>query len=114
MHAAGLVEVIQDIQNALGPAPETPLCEAIRCGDDDAVFTSSSKLSGLSTLLPKEEAIAAQRPDYLRLLLKADSLIEDRMVAKACDRMDRESIRILLEFGWPINQPVNGAASLLW
>ena len=113
-HASDIEKVIREVKEELGPAPGNSLYEAIRRGNKDVVRKSSTQLSGLSTLGPKNEAILVGRPDFLKLLLARDSLIEEEIVATACERKDRESIRTFLDFGWPINRPIHLAASLLW
>ena len=106
----------QELMNSLEkePAPWKPLCEAIRRGDEDMVREESLHLEGPSTLAAKKEAILVGRPDLLKLPLKRDDSIEDDTVATACDRKDRDSVRILLDFGWPIDEPVYFTTSLLW
>ncbi len=56
----------------------------------------------------------AGRSDLLNFLLQQDDLISEDVVAAACERKDRESVRLLLDSGWPIDKPVQTAASLLW
>ncbi|KAK6442797.1 hypothetical protein LTR95_000956 [Oleoguttula sp. CCFEE 5521] len=112
-HAFDIDEAISKLQQELGPAPDDALCEAIRCADEDAVRRSKSHSLGLSSLRAKKSAIEARRPDFLRLLLEADSSVEEDLVFTACNRKDRQSTRMLIDFGWPANQPVYFAASLL-
>ncbi|KAK3066999.1 hypothetical protein LTR53_016382 [Teratosphaeriaceae sp. CCFEE 6253] len=45
--------------------------------------------------------------------MSQDDLISEDVVAAACERKDRESVRLLLASGWPIDKPVQTAASLL-
>ena len=105
-------DVISDLKTELGPAAGNAMCEAIRHGNDDKV-RENSLLEGPSTLAPKKEAILAGRPDLLKLLLERDNSVDEDMVTAACKRKDRDSIRILLDFGWPIDKPINCTASLL-
>lgn len=93
--------------------------ELINSLQEDANFCNDVHREGEETALignlhAKREAIQQGRHDLLQLLLQRDDTIEDDMVVTACDRKDRGSIRILLDFGWQINKPVYNAASLLW
>ncbi|KAK3686835.1 hypothetical protein LTR37_019426 [Vermiconidia calcicola] len=105
-------ETLADI---LGPDPWNPLCEAVRQGDKDRVRDLSFQLSSATTaaISPKKEAIVVGRPDFLRLLLEQNSTITEELVAAACNRKDTECVQVLLEFGWPIDQPIYSTASLL-
>ena len=105
-------DVIRDLDAELGLTVGDAMCEAIRRGDDNKV-REHSLLDGPSTLAPKKEAILAGRPDLLTLLLERDNSVDEDMVTAACKRKDRDSIRILLDFGWPIDKPINCTASLL-
>jgi hypothetical protein len=108
-----LQTVIDDLERQLGPWPWRALCEAIDRGDEQAIHEQSLLISGKETLIPKKLAIEVGRPDVLRMLLERDGLFEDDMVVAACERQDRTCIRILMDFGWPIEQPICDA-SVLW
>ena len=110
--SAGYREFVDSLEKV--PASWKPLCEAIRRGDEDMVREGSLHLEGLPTHPAKMAAILAGRPDFLKLLLERDSSIDDLTVATACEKRDRDSVRMLLDFGWPINQPIRLTASLLW
>jgi hypothetical protein len=94
--------------------PGLPVCEAIRDGHEQKVRETSLNLKGLSTISPKREAIIQGRADFLKLLLANDNTISEDLVAIACQRKDRDSVRTLLDFGWHVNSPVYSTASLLW
>lgn len=107
-------EVIASLEKDFGPHPGKAVSEAVRIGDRSAVLEQSRHLTGSPTLLPKKTAILEGRLDFLKLLLEQDDLIDEELVFTACERKDREGIRMLLDFGWPIDRPVRSAASLLW
>ncbi|TKA61127.1 hypothetical protein B0A55_12371, partial [Friedmanniomyces simplex] len=108
---AGYQELMVSLEKE--PAPWKPLCEAIRRDDEDIFREESLHLKGPPTLAAKKEAILVGRLDLLKLLLERDDSIEDDTVATACDRKYRDSVRMLLDFGWPIDKPVYFTASLL-
>ncbi|KAK6442246.1 hypothetical protein LTR95_001521 [Oleoguttula sp. CCFEE 5521] len=112
-HVDDIQEVIRALEEELRPVATNSLIEAIHHGDKDAVVTNSFKLKGLTTLDPKREAIIAGRSDFFEVLLREDPTIDEDMVATACERKDRDIIRILLDFGWPIDKPLYSMASLL-
>ena len=109
-----LIQIGTDTKIDLSPAPWKSLCEAIRRGDEEIVREESLHLEGPLTIPAKREAILGGRQDFLKLLLDRDDTIDDSTVATACDRKDRTSVRILFDFGWPINKSVYCTASLLW
>ena len=109
---AGFEELMESL--AKEPIPWKALSEAIRHGDEAMVRQESLHFEGAQTLDPKMEAILLGRPDFLKILLERDNHIEDNVVATACERKDRDCVRMLLDFGWPINRPVHFTASLLW
>ena len=111
---ADLRDVIASLEKDIGPHPGKALSKAICDADEHAILETSLHLRGSPTLMPKKTAILEGRPDLLRLLLKRDGLLDEHLVVTACDRKDRECVRILLDFGWPIDRPVHSAASLLW
>lgn len=104
-------ELLNDLSKS---NPWDPLCDAIRRGDEITVRKESLTLGGTATYPAKIEAISTRRHDFLRLLLETDRSLDDSVIAKACEEKDHGSVRLLLEFGWPINAPVRLLASLLW
>ncbi|KAK6434952.1 hypothetical protein LTR95_008862 [Oleoguttula sp. CCFEE 5521] len=108
-----LQDVISAQKDELGPAPEDPLCDAIRRDEDNAIRTHSLGLKGLPTLAPKRLAIQKGRPDILKSLLLQDGLIEEDLVAAACLNKDHACFRALLDAGWPINNAIGYDASML-
>lgn len=105
----------QELLNELNANnPWDPLCDAILRGDELGVRDERFTLKGTPTYPAKIQAISSGRRDFLRLLLEADDSLDDSIVAKACEENDFDSIRLLIEFGWPINAPVRLVASLLW
>ena len=112
-HTVDLQDVVNSLRDELGPAPEEPLCEAIRRGDEDAIRQHRLLAKGPSSLAPKRLAIEKNRPDLLRIFLERDNSIDEILVVAACTTRSRACIRALLGFGWPINQPVGYDASML-
>nr|POE64852.1 putative ankyrin repeat protein [Quercus suber] len=108
---AGYEELMDRLKQE--PTPWGLLCEAIRCGDGDTFRRESLKFKGPSTFPPKKEAILAKRPDLLKQLLETDSSIDDDTLATACAQKDHECVRMLFEFGWPINKSLHSMASVL-
>ncbi|CAK4034567.1 Ankyrin repeat-containing domain [Lecanosticta acicola] len=88
--------------------------EAIFSGSEEDIRATSFHLSGLTTIGPKLDAIRAQKLDILKTLLEMDRTITEDLVAAACEQKDRECVRMLLDFGWPIDKRIYHAASLLW
>ncbi|KAF2768102.1 ankyrin [Teratosphaeria nubilosa] len=80
----------------------------------DTVRETGLELKGLMTVAPKKEAILAGRIDMLELLLHRDNFVDDQLVGAACDRRDRQRLRLLLNSGWSINQSfgVGGGSAL--
>ena len=107
-------KVIDSLNKDIGLGPGEILCEAIRSGNDALVLNAGLELKGAYTLSSKKQAILEGRADLLKLLLLRDDTISEAMITAACERKDRECIRVLLDFGWPIDRPLNSAASLLW
>jgi len=112
-HAVDLQGVVNSLKDELGPAPEEPLCEAIRRGDEDAIRQHRLLAKGPSSLAPKRLAIEENRPDLLRVFLEQDNSIDENLVVAACTAKDRACVRALLDFGWPIDQTVGYDASML-
>lgn len=108
---AGYRELMDSL--AKEPTPWKALCEAIRHGDEAMIREESLHVAGAQTLAAKREAIMIGRPDLLKILLERDQYIEESVVAAACEQKDRDCVRLLLDFGWPINNPVYSTASLL-
>lgn len=103
-----------DLLHVLGPDPAQAARAAVTGGSKRDIEAASRHLTGLMTIGPKIQAIHDQRPEALRWLLERDTTISEDLVAAACQRKDRKSIRMLIDFGWPVNQPVYHAGSLLW
>lgn len=102
------------ITDLLGPDAGQPVCEAIRQGSEQNVRTTSLLLKGGLTIYPKMEAVKEGRADFLRILLEKDDTITEDLVAVACERKNLPCVRLLLDFGWPVNKTIYSAASLLW
>jgi len=111
MHDTSLRDTLQDL---LGPDASEPVRQAIRDGDEPTVRQASAQLTGAAILSAKIEAVEQGRPDFLKVLLQSDRAVPEDLVAIACQRKDMDSLRILLDYGWQINDPVYSAASLLW
>ncbi|KAF1841538.1 ankyrin [Cucurbitaria berberidis CBS 394.84] len=104
---------VEILSHLLGPDPAESTCEAIRNDDEQKLRETSLKLRDLSTISPKREAINRGKAGFLKLLLERDNTITEDLVAIACQRKDKDSLRTLLDFGWDINRPIHSAASLL-
>ncbi|KAH8712109.1 ankyrin repeat-containing domain protein [Phaeosphaeriaceae sp. PMI808] len=107
---AGVSEILSHL---LGSDPAEPACEAIRNDDEQNLRETSLNLRDLSTISPKREAINQGKVGFLKLLLERDNTITEDLVAIACQRKDRNSLRTLLDFGWDINRPIRSTSSLL-
>lgn len=106
-----LSDVLEDL---LGQDPSEKLRVAIREGDVDQVrFACAQPAIGLGNLSAKMESIEQGRADFLQLLLESNDTISEDLVALACRKKDKESLSILLQHGWSINDNVYGVASLL-
>jgi hypothetical protein len=107
-------EVSEILSHLLGPDPAEPACDAIRNDDEQTLRETILNLRGSSTISSKREAIIQGKARFLKLLLEKDDTITEDLVAIACQRKDRASLRTLLDFGWDINRPVHSTASLIW
>ena len=107
-----LQAVIDGLDEDFGPMPWEPLCKAIRSGDMQTVREGCFELRNKMTIPPKREAILCGSPDMLELLLQRDGFIDEDLVQTACDQRDRPSLRLLLDFGWPINHLIGGVCPL--
>lgn len=112
-HWVDFQAVVAGLDEEYEPRPCDLLCKAIRNGDMRTVRQKGLELRGSVTIPPKRQAIVSGRIDMLELLLQCDSLMDEELVKAACEQGDRQSLRLLLDSGWPINQPIEGA-SLLW
>lgn len=98
---------------------ETPavgaLNDAIRRGDQGAVrdICSSMEPKAIPIPAPMRLAIVLGHPELLKILLERDSDVYESVVEVACERKDRECIRILLAYGWPINKRLGLDMSIL-
>lgn len=107
-------EVNEILSFLVGTDPAEPICAAIREHNEQKLRETCRNLRGLLTISPKREAIGQGNPEFLRILLEVDNTVTEDLVAFACDRRDKNSLRALLDFGWDINRPVRLTASILW
>jgi hypothetical protein len=56
--------------------------------------------------MPKRVAIQESKPQLLTLLLEEDETIDASLVEIACENRQRDMVSILIEHGWPINEPL--------
>ena len=97
----------------LEPHDWQPANEAIRTGDEQKVRQISLQCTKMTVMSYKKETIIQDRPDFLSLFLERDSTISEDLVAAACQLGNKGCVRMLLNYGWNINQPVYFMASLL-
>lgn len=112
-HTVDLQDVINALDDELGPMPQDALCEAIRLGNEDAMRGHRYTLEGPLTIAHKRLAIQTGRPELLKSLLEQDDLITEDLVSAACTAKDRAYVRVPLDFGWPVNKAVGFDASML-
>lgn len=108
-----LQDVIDSVTNELRSDADHSFYDAVRHGDDDAV-RAYLNTARISTSAAKREAVLARRPSTLRALLEYDSAIDDTIVQVAGELRDRDCVRLLLDYGWPVNRSLAFGYSLLW
>jgi len=97
----------------IGPDKTQVVCDAIRKGNEEAAKHGIVQFNGNQTLNPEEETIRAGRAGLLRFFLSLDDTISESLVAATCKPANKDCTQALLDFGWPVNQRVYLAASLL-
>jgi hypothetical protein len=107
-------EVSEILSHLLGPAPAEPAYDAIRNDGKQTLRETLLNVRDSSIISSKRQALIREKARFLKLLLERDGTITEDLVAIACQRKDRASLRTLLDFGWDINRPVHSTASLLW
>lgn len=107
-------EACEAMQQELTPPDLLLLCQAIREHDEETLRARCAASTAGSTLMPKKEAVLAGESRFLRILLEHDSSLDEDIMLTACELKRRECIRIILDFGWPINQHFSSGGSALW
>ncbi|KAF2158773.1 hypothetical protein M409DRAFT_71470 [Zasmidium cellare ATCC 36951] len=91
---------------------EQAALESVRVGDEQTVRQTSLGLKEGASLRNKLEAVTLRKPDILQILLEENRVLSEDVVAEAFQRKDRMCIRILLDFGWDINNTLWAASPL--
>ena len=105
--------IISALQDEL-PSEISLLCRAIHDNDENTIRKTASSLRGGLTIVPKECAIDSDKPHFLRILLEEDHYMSESLMARACENKNRETVDVLLTYGWDIKTPFSPVGCPLW
>lgn len=109
-----LDEVIADMEEASPELKDEPLSNAVLSGDVETVRQIINTRKDPWLMNAKHIAVVWGKHEVLRCLLEKDPEGNDYLMEVACNLRDKESILMLLEFGWPINHPIRVNGLVLW
>lgn len=107
-------EVIADMEEACPGLKDEPLSNAVISGDVEIVRQIINARKDPWLMNAKHITVVWGRHEVLRCLLEKEPEANDYLMEFACNLRDKESILMLLEFGWPINHPIRVNGLVLW